>query len=137
MELGTGRALHTFYALGDGSFLAFFEVPNQPFEFKQQDGFDLHIALEIEEVELEPWLEKARAAGVSTGGISDHEVVRSIYFHDPSGYVIELTARTSAHERLNDPSGARRNLDRWQAAKKHSASSAPANLRVEPLHSPA
>jgi len=115
MEVGTGRALHTFYALGDGSFLAFFEVPSQPFEFKEQDGFDLHIALEIEEVELEQWVEKARAAGVATRGITDHEVVRSIYFHDPNGYVIELTARTGAHGRLNDPSGARRTLERWQA----------------------
>ena len=48
MEVGKGHALHTFYAIGDGSFLAFFEVPSQPFDFKEQDPFDLHIALEIE-----------------------------------------------------------------------------------------
>ena len=39
--------LHSFYQMDDGSFLAFFEVPGQPFEFKEQDDYyDLHIALE-------------------------------------------------------------------------------------------
>ena len=49
-ETKTGRnahALHSFFKLGDGSYLAFFEVPDQPFEFKTQHDFDLHIALEI------------------------------------------------------------------------------------------
>jgi len=44
----TGRAtgvLHTFYELDDGSYLAFFEAPDRPFEFKDQHDFDLHIAL--------------------------------------------------------------------------------------------
>ena len=47
-ETKSGRktaALHTFYRLGDGSFLAFFEAPDMPFEFKAQHDFDLHIAL--------------------------------------------------------------------------------------------
>ena len=38
-ETKTGRAtsvLHTFYRLGDGSFLAFFEAPGQSFEFEAQ-----------------------------------------------------------------------------------------------------
>ena len=37
----TGRGanvLHTFYEMGDGSFLAFFEAPGQPFEFKLGRG---------------------------------------------------------------------------------------------------
>lgn len=42
------RVLHTFYRLGDGSFLAFFEVPDMDFEFKPQHDFDLHIALEVD-----------------------------------------------------------------------------------------
>jgi dienelactone hydrolase len=40
--------LHTFYRLGDGSFLAFFEAPDMPFDFKPQHDFDLHIALEVD-----------------------------------------------------------------------------------------
>ena len=44
-ETKSGRevlALHTFYRMADGSFLAFFEVPDAPFEFKAQHDFDLH-----------------------------------------------------------------------------------------------
>jgi catechol 2,3-dioxygenase-like lactoylglutathione lyase family enzyme len=115
-ELGSVRALHTFFALGNGSFLAFFEVPDRPFEFKQQDGFDLHIALEVEPAELQGWLEKGWQAGVKMGEIVDHEVVRSLYIHDPNGYVIELTARTAKHDELlqSDP---HKRLERWQASK--------------------
>jgi catechol 2,3-dioxygenase-like lactoylglutathione lyase family enzyme len=60
-ESKTGRAvevLHTFYRLGDGSFLAFFEAPGMPFEFKPQHDFDLHIALEVDELALQPMLSK-------------------------------------------------------------------------------
>ena len=52
-ETKTGRrtgALHSFYKLGDGSFLAFFEVPDTPFEFKAQHDYDLHIALEVDQI---------------------------------------------------------------------------------------
>ena len=45
-ETKSGRktnTLHTFYRLGDGSYLAFFEAPDMPFEFKEQHDFDLHI----------------------------------------------------------------------------------------------
>jgi hypothetical protein len=53
--------------------------------------------------------------------------VHSIYFRDPNGYVIELTAKTPAHARLMDPSKnqARSILERWQAAKP--IASAPKN----------
>jgi catechol 2,3-dioxygenase-like lactoylglutathione lyase family enzyme len=118
----TGRptsVLHTFYRLDDGSFLAFFEAPDMPFEFKSQHDFDLHIALEVEPPVLEAMLAKGKARGMETRGVSDHEFVRSIYFRDPNGYVIELTARTAEHARLMDPAtnGARGILQRWQAAK--------------------
>src|ERR1700745_2082912 len=44
-EIDQGRALHTFFEMDDGSCLAFFEVPGSPFDFKNQDALDLHIAL--------------------------------------------------------------------------------------------
>lgn len=121
-ESKTGRsvdALHTFYRLDDGSYLAFFEVPGQPFEFKAQHDYDLHIALEVPRDQLEPMLEKGKAAGIESRGISDHEVIDSIYFRDPDGYVIELTARRDDHDIKMDPvhNGARGKLDAWQAAK--------------------
>src|SRR5947208_3329026 len=47
-EINEGRALHTFFEMDDGSCLAFFEVPDSPFDFKRQDSLDLHIALGVE-----------------------------------------------------------------------------------------
>ena len=122
-ETKTGRkteTLHTFYQLGDGSYLAFFEAPDMPFEWKQQNDFDLHIAVEVDEGSLLPMLAKGKAAGIDSRGVSDHGFIHSIYFRDPNGYVVELTAKMPNHDRAMDPAQnqARAKLDRWQAAKQ-------------------
>lgn len=116
--------LHTFYRLDDGSYLAFFEAPDMPFAFKEQHDFDLHIALEVERAVLEPMMAKGKAAGIETRGVSDHHFIDSIYFRDPNGYVIELTAKRDNHDAEMNPAtnGARTKLDEWQRAKTASAS---------------
>ncbi len=101
--------------MADGSCLAFFEAPDEPFEFKEQHDFDLHIALEVEMDHLKRMLEKGRSEGIETRGISDHGFVQSIYFRDPNGYVIELAARSGSAERNGD---AREILGRWQEQKR-------------------
>jgi catechol 2,3-dioxygenase-like lactoylglutathione lyase family enzyme len=121
-ETKSGRkteTLHTFYRLGDGSFLAFFEAPDRPFDFKDQHDFDLHIALEVSPEHLQAMLAKGKAAGVETRGVSDHGFIDSIYFRDPNGYVIELTAKRPDHDALMDPerNEAREKLDAWQQRK--------------------
>ena len=122
-ETKTGRrtaVLHTFYEMDNGSYLAFFEDPGTPFDFKDQRDYDLHIALEVEHSALAPMLEKGRAAGIESRGIADHNFIHSIYFRDPNGYVIELTARLPNHDEAMNPAtnGAREILDRWQAGKE-------------------
>ena len=107
-ETMTGRktgagVLHSFFQLDDGSCLAFFEAPDMPFEFKDQHDFDLHIALEVEPEALEAMFAKGKAEGREVRGISDHKFIRSIYFRDPNGYVIELTAKVPGHESAMDP----------------------------------
>ena len=121
-ETKSGRAtdaLHSFYRMDDGSCLAFFEAPDMPFEFKAQQDYDLHIALEVAPADLRRMLEKGRAAGIETRGISDHGFIDSIYFRDPNGYVIELTAKREGHDREMDPATnrARAALDAWQTGK--------------------
>jgi len=128
-ETKRGRAtntLHTFYEMDDGSYLAFFEAPDRPLEFKDQHDYALHIALEIPADKLKPMFDKGKAAGLETRGISDHAFIDSIYFRDPNGYVIELTARRPNHDTMMDPksNGARRKLDAWEAAKKAAAPAA-------------
>lgn len=101
-ETKTGRqtsVLHTFFQLEDGSHLAFFEAPDQPFEFKRQHDFDLHIALEVDSDQIPRMLAKADKAGIETRGVSDHGFIDSIYFRDPNGYVVELCARKPGHDK--------------------------------------
>ena len=122
-ETKTGRqtdALHTFYEMGDGSYLAFFEVPDMPFEFKAQHDYDLHIALEVDAETLQRMFDQGRARGIETRGIVDHGFIRSIYFRDPDGYVIELTARTGRHDAEMNPAtnSARAQLDAWTAERR-------------------
>jgi catechol 2,3-dioxygenase-like lactoylglutathione lyase family enzyme len=121
-ESMTGRktdVLHTFYEMDNGSYLAFFDAPDRPFEFKDQHDYDLHIALEVDNAALERMLAKAKAEGRDVRGVSDHGFIHSIYFRDPNGYVIELTAKQPGHERDMDPkvNGVRGILAEWQAQK--------------------
>lgn len=125
-ETKSGRAtdtLHTFYRLDDGSFLAFFEAPDMPFEFKPQHDFDLHIALEVDRAALERMFAKGKAEGIETRGMSNHGFIDSIYFRDPNGYVIELCAKREGHDQAMDPAanGAREKLQRWTEARRAAA----------------
>lgn len=119
----TGRtcdALHTFYEMADGSYIAFFEVPDMPYDFPQWHDFDLHIAVEVEEDFMMKMLEKGKAEGRDPRGVADHDFIHSIYFRDPNGYVVELTTKQDNHEQRTDPdrNDARKLLDQWQADKQ-------------------
>jgi catechol 2,3-dioxygenase-like lactoylglutathione lyase family enzyme len=118
----TSRVLHTFFQMEDGSCLAFFEAPDMAFDFKPQHDFDLHIALEVDEPTLKSMFAKGKERGIETRGIVDHGMVHSIYFRDPNGYVIELTAKMPGHDEAMDPNvnAARAILDKWQVAKQQS-----------------
>jgi catechol 2,3-dioxygenase-like lactoylglutathione lyase family enzyme len=105
-ESMTGRrtdVLHTFYEMDDGSYLAFFEAPDRPFAFKDQHDYDLHSALEVDTDTLHRMFDRGKAEGREVRGISDHRSIHSIYFRDPNGYVIELTAKMPGHDAAMDP----------------------------------
>ena len=127
-ESKTGRTthvLHTFYQMDDGSHIAFFEAPDMDFDFKKQHDYDLHIALEVSQADLERMFAKGKAGGVETRGISDHHVINSIYFRDPNGYVVELTAKTPAHDEAmtKGHNSAGHKLKAWQTQKAEWATS--------------
>jgi catechol 2,3-dioxygenase-like lactoylglutathione lyase family enzyme len=126
-ETKSGRpthTLHSFYAMDDGSCLAFFEAPDRPFEFKDQHDFDLHIAVEVARPELERMMARGKQAGIETRGISDHGFIDSIYFRDPNGYVIELTAKRPDHDEAITKARqqAHAQLAKWQQEKAARAS---------------
>jgi catechol-2,3-dioxygenase len=102
--------------MGDGSCIAFFEEPDQPFEFKKQRDFDLHIALEVNKETLERMFNKGKQWNIETRGVSDHGFIESIYFRDPNGYVVELTT-PKAGQVSRDEAEARKILDDWTSAQ--------------------
>lgn len=115
----TGReaqVLHTFYQMADGSCVAFFEAPDQEFEFVEQHDFDLHLALSVEYDTLSRMLEKGRSQGLEVRGPSDHGFIHSIYFRDPNGYVVELAAPAPGKGKSSgfDPEKAKARLAQWQ-----------------------
>ena len=110
--------LHSFYRMEDGSFLAFFEEPEAPFDFKAQRDFDLLIALEVSVDYLQDMKAKGEAAGIETRGVSDHGFIDSIYFRDPNGYVIELAAKRPLHDAAFDSDAAHSVLSDWQTRKQ-------------------
>ncbi len=121
-ETKSGRecaVLHTFFRMEDGSFLAFFEAPEMPYEFPQWHDFDLHIALEVDHDHLMKMFDEGKRRGIETRGVSDHGFIDSIYFRDPNGHVVELTAKRDHHDAATDPkrNDARAILERWQANK--------------------
>lgn len=89
--------VHVFFRMTDGSYLAFFDLgddqaaapsPNTP-------AWVNHIALRVgSAAELEAAKRRLEAEGVEVIGITDHEFVQSIYFFDPNGFRLELTAFT-------------------------------------------
>ncbi|HAK52364.1 MAG TPA: VOC family protein [Gammaproteobacteria bacterium] len=109
--------LHTFYAMNDDSCLAFFEEPKADFDFKAQRDFDLHIALQVNKETLLSMMDKGRAEGIETRGIADHGFIESIYFRDPNGYVVELSA-PKEDKPLRDIEAANKILNDWQETKQ-------------------
>ena len=115
----TGRStkvLHTFYSLNDGSSLAFFEVANKTLKYKKWHDFDLHIALQVDENILLKYYQLGKDNGIETRGISDHGFIKSIYFRDPDGYVIELTSPIKNYK-INNKKTSREVLDEWTLNK--------------------
>jgi glyoxylase I family protein len=97
----TGEAhpyMHIFFRMDDGSYVAFFELPESP-----QMGRDgntpvwvQHLALRVEN-EAALLRNKARieAHGVEVLGPVDHGICKSIYFFDPNGHRLELAVDTT------------------------------------------
>ena len=96
-ETKSGRktqTLHTFYRLGDGSFLAFFEAPDMPFEFKPQHDYDLHLALEVDPAVLPSMLEQGGGSIVNFGSVS--------WLNGEGGYPAYTAAKAAVDARANN-----------------------------------
>lgn len=94
---------HIFFELGDGSYLAFFDlldgkatVPDP-----QTPGWVNHLALELADIEsLRAAHRRLKSAGVEVTEPVDHGWFVSIYFRDPNGIRLELVVRTASLEEM-------------------------------------
>ncbi|WP_233838576.1 VOC family protein [Paraburkholderia sp. ZP32-5] len=90
--------VHTFFELGDGSCLAFFQFksPEASLEqsvnrFQNVNPFSHHIALTVGGMETVQYFKKKLADEGISAFETDHGYCYSIYFHDPNGMQVELT----------------------------------------------
>jgi catechol 2,3-dioxygenase-like lactoylglutathione lyase family enzyme len=113
--------VHVFFEMADGSYLAFFDLgddqisapsPNTP-------GWVNHLALEVPDAAaLAAARTRLEAAGVEVLGVTDHGIIRSIYFFDPNGVRLELTTRITGRDELaRGIPEARAALEAWTAEK--------------------
>lgn len=113
---------HFFFRLQDGSFIAFFDLgddvaalpsPNTP-------AWVNHIAFRVESIQaLKDSMTRLQAHGIEVLGITDHRVFQSIYFFDPNGIRLELSAQVASPEQMHSESlDVRAQLDAWTQQKR-------------------
>jgi len=96
----TGEAApyaHMFFAMGDDSYIAFFDLGRNemPAPSPNTPDWVQHFAMEVGSVEEVLAIKKRlEAAGIEVKGLVDHDFIQSIYFFDPNGLRLEVTART-------------------------------------------
>jgi catechol 2,3-dioxygenase-like lactoylglutathione lyase family enzyme len=90
---------HSFFRMADGSTVAFFEAPElPPLEDPPHPAYHTfqHLALQVDSPEVvDRWKEWLEVNGIEVLGPVDHKIIYSIYFRDPNGVRLELTAPTS------------------------------------------
>ncbi len=91
--------VHLFFELADGSTIAFFEALGlPPAAAPTHPAYDIfnHIALDVgSKDEVDRWQARLTSLGVETLGPVDHGIIYSVYFHDPNGIRMELTANVT------------------------------------------
>lgn len=112
--------IHTFYAMPNGSCIAFFDVSGAP--EKKDDGWPnwtRHIALNCSSYEeLQQWREHFDTMGVPYDGEINHQngMFLSYYVNDPNGIRIEITYMPNPLTEEDRLEGIA-NLESWLADK--------------------
>jgi catechol 2,3-dioxygenase-like lactoylglutathione lyase family enzyme len=123
IELPGGRGQHFFFDIGNGDALAFFWFPDAPAaapgvaaagglpgvgDLTSAIGSMNHLAFEVAPERFDDYVAKLGAKGIATGPVLNHDdsprgvtaevtpevFVRSVYFFDPDGILLELAAWT-------------------------------------------
>ena len=98
------KYMHLFFAMGDGNLVAFFDDPDNvatDFFDKKMNGFDSHIAMEVDDMEsLLAMQKRIQDAGITCLGPLDHDFAFSVYAFDPSGVQTELICKADNYDEI-------------------------------------
>ena len=121
----TGEAdpyMHIFLDAGNGNVLAFFELPTKKEMGRDPNtpGWVQHLAFRVDSLEtLTAAKARLEADGYDVLGPVDHTIFKSIYFFDPSGHRLELTADVGTPEMLQKLDEVKWDmLEEWTATKR-------------------
>ncbi len=119
IELPDGRGQHFFFDIGNGDSLAFFWFPDAPaaapgIASPERSGLDLrtahgsmnHVAFDVSPEKIDEYRDRIEAKGIRVTQVVNHDdsaaqtspevdettFVRSIYFFDPDGILLEFAA---------------------------------------------
>ncbi len=128
---------HLFFRLQDSSFIAFFDLgddvgaqpsPNTP-------DWVNHIAFRVNGVQdLLDMKARLEAENYEVLGVTDHHIFKSIYFFDPNGIRLELSAQLADEfQMLQESKTAHARLAEWTARKVQWRADRAAGLAPEAL----
>lgn len=89
--------MHIFLDAGMGNILAFFEITGEKDMDRDQNTplWVQHIAFQVKNEEaLTLAKQELENKGLDVLGVTDHSIIKSIYFFDPNGHRLELTCVT-------------------------------------------
>lgn len=97
--------MHVFLDAGMGNVLAFFELPNAPpmGRDEQTPEWVQHIAFEVGSFDvLLDYKARLEERDINVIGPTNHGIFDSIYFFDPNGHRLELTANKGTPAQLDE-----------------------------------
>src|SRR3569833_513272 len=113
---------HFFFRLQDGSFIAFFDLGDDVLAEPSANTpkWVQHISFRVDSMQaLKDMKARLEAHGVEVLGITDHHIFHSIYFFDPNGVRLELTAQLADEfQMLQESKTAHARLKEWTAQKQ-------------------
>ena len=128
---------HFFFRLQDGSFIAFFDLGNDEAALPSPNtpAWVNHISFRVDSQQaLRDMKERLEANGIEVLGITDHHIFHSIYFFDPNGVRLELTAQLADEfQMLQESKTAHARLDEWTARKEQWRKDRASGKAAEPL----
>ena len=115
---GKPRFLHTFFAMGSGEIIAFFDVEGMERPARDRlPGWVRHLALGVDSAETitawKAWLEQHGIRVI--GPVNHDDTWLSIYFADPNGVTLELTHQSRMLGE-DDARQARAHVAEWTGA---------------------